>query len=133
MPQGRDIFARLTVEENILMGMATKPAARARRIKEEVFELFPVLKSMLARRGGDLSGGQQQQLAIARALVAEPRLIILDEPTEGIPVSYTHLDVYKRQSPTRSVRPAWPPNWPSAKVERLPRYTGCLLYTSRCV
>ncbi|MCV6904689.1 MAG: urea ABC transporter ATP-binding subunit UrtE [Achromobacter xylosoxidans] len=84
VPQGRDIFARLTVEENILMGMATKPAARAHRIKEEVFELFPVLKSMLARRGGDLSGGQQQQLAIARALVAEPKLIILDEPTEGI-------------------------------------------------
>jgi len=84
VPQGRDIFARLTVEENILMGMATKPAAAARRIKGEIFELFPVLKSMLARRGGDLSGGQQQQLAIARALVAEPKLVILDEPTEGI-------------------------------------------------
>ncbi|GAB2889671.1 urea ABC transporter ATP-binding subunit UrtE [Paralcaligenes sp. KSB-10] len=84
VPQGRDIFARLTVEENILMGMASKPASAARRIKGEVFELFPVLKSMLARRGGDLSGGQQQQLAIARALVAEPKLIILDEPTEGI-------------------------------------------------
>ena len=84
VPQGRDIFARLTVEENILMGMATKSGPQARRIKDEVFELFPVLKSMLARRGGDLSGGQQQQLAIARALVAEPRIIILDEPTEGI-------------------------------------------------
>jgi urea transport system ATP-binding protein len=84
VPQGRDIFARLTVEENIVMGMAAFPAAKARRIKDEVFDLFPVLKSMLARRGGDLSGGQQQQLAIARALVAEPRLIIFDEPTEGI-------------------------------------------------
>ncbi len=84
VPQGRDIFARLTVEENILMGMATFSGARARRIKGEIFELFPVLGTMLARRGGDLSGGQQQQLAIARALVAEPSFIILDEPTEGI-------------------------------------------------
>ena len=84
VPQGREIFPRLTVEENILMGMATKSSRHARRIKGEVFELFPVLKQMLARRGGDLSGGQQQQLAIARALVAEPKLIILDEPTEGI-------------------------------------------------
>ena len=84
VPQGREIFARLTVEENIRMGMATLPARQARDIPAEIFELFPVLKSMLARRGGDLSGGQQQQLAIARALVARPGLIIFDEPTEGI-------------------------------------------------
>ncbi len=84
VPQGREIFARLTVEENLLMGMATLPARRAASIKGEVYELFPVLKDMLGRRGGDLSGGQQQQLAIARALLAEPRLIIFDEPTEGI-------------------------------------------------
>lgn len=84
VPQGREIFARLTVEENILMGMATKTSRQARDIKEEVFDLFPVLRAMLSRRGGDLSGGQQQQLAIARALVAEPKLIIFDEPTEGI-------------------------------------------------
>ncbi len=84
VPQGREIFARLTVEENILMGMATKPSQQAKRIKNEIFDLFPVLRTMLSRRGGDLSGGQQQQLAIARALVAEPRLIIFDEPTEGI-------------------------------------------------
>jgi urea transport system ATP-binding protein len=84
VPQGREIFPRLTVEENILMGMATKTSSRAKRIDPQVFELFPVLKEMLGRRGGDLSGGQQQQLAIARAMVADPKLIILDEPTEGI-------------------------------------------------
>jgi urea transport system ATP-binding protein len=66
------------------MGMATKPSQQAKRIKNEIFDLFPVLRTMLSRRGGDLSGGQQQQLAIARALVAEPKLIIFDEPTEGI-------------------------------------------------
>jgi urea transport system ATP-binding protein len=84
VPQGREIFARLTVLENLQMGMASKPARAAGAIRADVFELFPVLKDMLQRRGGDLSGGQQQQLAIARALVAEPRMIIFDEPTEGI-------------------------------------------------
>jgi urea transport system ATP-binding protein len=82
VPQGREIFPRLTVEENLEMGLASRP--RGSHVPERIFQMFPVLRSMLRRRGGDLSGGQQQQLAIGRALAIGPRLLILDEPTEGI-------------------------------------------------
>ena len=83
VPQGREIFPLLTVEENLHTGFGVLPRGE-RKIPEHIFELFPILKTMLRRRGGDLSGGQQQQLAIGRALVAKPRLLVLDEPTEGI-------------------------------------------------
>ncbi|MEG6330696.1 urea ABC transporter ATP-binding subunit UrtE [Enterobacter hormaechei] len=84
VPQGREIFPRLTVEENLLMGLSRFSAGNARSVPEEIWQLFPVLKEMKHRCGGDLSGGQQQQLAIGRALASRPRLLILDEPTEGI-------------------------------------------------
>jgi urea transport system ATP-binding protein len=83
VPQGREIFPLLTVRENLMTGFATQPRA-GRFIDDEIFSLFPVLAEMMGRRGGDLSGGQQQQLAIARALVTRPKLLVLDEPTEGI-------------------------------------------------
>lgn len=84
VPQGRDIFPRLTVEENLLLGLSRFSAPEARHVPDDIYALFPVLQEMKHRRGGDLSGGQQQQLAIGRALASRPQLLILDEPTEGI-------------------------------------------------
>jgi urea transport system ATP-binding protein len=89
VPQGREIFSQLTVEENLRIGLPSRKDG-ARTVPEHIYELFPVLKRMLNRRGGDLSGGQQQQLAIGRALVIEPTLLILDEPTEGIQPNIVH-------------------------------------------
>jgi len=84
VPQGREIFPRLTVEENLMMGLASRRDGGAKDIPGEIYDMFPVLKAMKNRRGGDLSGGQQQQLAIGRALAMKPKVLILDEPTEGI-------------------------------------------------
>jgi urea transport system ATP-binding protein len=89
VPQGREIFPQLTVEENLRVGLGVRKGG-PRTIPPRIFELFPILKQMLRRRGGDLSGGQQQQLAIGRALVLEPKLLILDEPTEGIQPNIVH-------------------------------------------
>jgi urea transport system ATP-binding protein len=89
VPQGREIFSQLTVEENLRIGLSAS-RSKMRNIPEQIFAMFPVLKQMLRRRGGDLSGGQQQQLAIGRAMVLEPKLLILDEPTEGIQPNIVH-------------------------------------------
>ncbi len=89
VPQGREIFSQLTVEENLRVGLGLRKSS-PRTIPSRIFDLFPVLKKMMNRRGGDLSGGQQQQLAIGRALVLEPKLLILDEPTEGIQPNIVH-------------------------------------------
>jgi urea transport system ATP-binding protein len=89
VPQGREIFSTLTVEENLSIGLGVRKNG-AREIPPRIFDLFPVLKQMMKRRGGDLSGGQQQQLAIGRALVLEPKMLILDEPTEGIQPNIVH-------------------------------------------
>jgi urea transport system ATP-binding protein len=84
VPQGREIFPRLTVEENLMVGLASRRSGAAKDIPGEIYDMFPLLRTMKNRRGGDLSGGQQQQLAIGRALAMKPKVLILDEPTEGI-------------------------------------------------
>ncbi len=90
VPQGREIFSQLTVEENLRIGFGARRGGKVKQVPEHIFEWFPVLKKMLKRRGGDLSGGQQQQLAIGRAMVLDPKLLILDEPAEGIQPNIVH-------------------------------------------
>ena len=90
VPQGREIFSQLTVEENLRIGLGSRRGPKLKEIPDFIFEWFPVLKKMLRRRGGDLSGGQQQQLAIGRAMVLDPKLLILDEPAEGIQPNIVH-------------------------------------------
>ena len=111
VPQGREIFPQLTVEENLRIGLGVRKGA-PRAIPPRIFELFPVLKKMLHRRGGDLSGGQQQQLAIGRALVLEPKLLILDEPTGGHPAEHRARDRRHPAGPERKHR-ASPCCWSS--------------------
>jgi len=108
VPQGREIFPLLTVEENLKTGLRAAQKHGIKKIPDSIFEIFPVLKQMLKRRGGDLSGGQQQQLAIGRALVLNPRLLILDEPTEGIqPNIVSEIgDVIMRLNRSRGIPPA---------------------------
>jgi urea transport system ATP-binding protein len=123
VPQGREIFPRLTVEENLLLGLSRFSAREAKQVPEEIWQLFPVLKEMKHRRGGDLSGGQQQQLAIGRALASRPQLLILDEPTEGIqPSVIKEIGQVIRTWRTEAIwRSCWlssfttlPPSWPTA-------------------
>ena len=119
VPQGREIFGRLTVEENLRMGLAYKPGGTP--IPAELFELFPVLKQMINRRGGDLSGGQQQQLAIARALAAGPKLLILDEPTEGIQPSIIK-DIGRVIRMLADAQRRWPSCWSSSTTTSPPNW-----------